>query len=151
MIFAAEQAEREDSDPVRHAAIRRMAGWLLRTAAAAGDRLARSTLAQNIPGSPFRDVGDALAWLDAEWPAVLGTARLAASHGLGAELSVALDAAAWYFDWRCRREPLAVLRGLGSGPEAAEHLERAPRFSAGWRRGHEWPGSGASSQAFQCR
>lgn len=109
-IFAAEQAGREDSEAVRRAAVRRMAGWLLARATAAGDRLASVTQAQGIPG-PFGGRDDALAWLDAEWPAVLGAARLASGHGLEAELLAAIESAVWYFDWRCRWEPLAELAG----------------------------------------
>lgn len=109
-IFAAEQAEREDSEAVRRAAVRRMAAWLLSRAAAAGDRLASATQARGIPG-PFGGRDDALAWLDAEWPAVLGAARLASGHGLEAELFTALHSMTWYFDWRCRWEPLAEMAG----------------------------------------
>jgi transcriptional regulator with XRE-family HTH domain/tetratricopeptide (TPR) repeat protein len=120
-IFAAEQAEQDDSEAVRRAAVRRMTGWLLATAAAAADRLASTARPPDVPG-PFAGRDSALDWLDAEWPAVLAAARLASGQGLEPELFAALDSTAWYFDWRCRWEPLAEMARHACDAALRDHL-----------------------------
>ncbi|HEV2375268.1 MAG TPA: tetratricopeptide repeat protein [Streptosporangiaceae bacterium] len=109
-IFSFEQSSREDDPQVRQAAVHRMARWVLATARAAADLLTPPNQAYGAADEPFPGDRDAaLAWLDAEWPTVLGAARAAGEHGLAAEVFDCLYAMVWFFDLRCRWEPLGEL------------------------------------------
>ncbi|MEU6173245.1 tetratricopeptide repeat protein [Streptantibioticus parmotrematis] len=86
-LYAREQAEQQETEADRQAAVRRMAAWYLAGLAAA-DRLLRPNtrrpeLPQADPHHPpvvLDDTAAALTWCDQERPALVDAARLAAEH-----------------------------------------------------------------------
>jgi transcriptional regulator with XRE-family HTH domain/tetratricopeptide (TPR) repeat protein len=79
----------------------RLTRWLLTRAAEAGGMLAPGADdAQAV--AAFRGRPVAVAWLDAELPALLAAAARAAELGLAGEALTAADALSWYFDLRCQ-------------------------------------------------
>jgi tetratricopeptide (TPR) repeat protein len=96
--YAAEQAQSVDSDAERAAALRRMLDHYLHTALRAALLLAPNkdpiAVTAPEPGAIPEDLGDdakALAWLEAEYPVLLGAIAVAAGAGL--------DGYAWQLPW----------------------------------------------------
>ena len=106
--------------------------WLLERAVAAGHRLVPNGAP---PGAThgesvemFGDREEAIAWLDAELPAVLVAAEQAVELDLEEDALAAADAVSWYIDLRCRwrswlrlcETTLPIARGRGDiGRQAA--------------------------------
>jgi tetratricopeptide (TPR) repeat protein len=97
-VYAAELLDSHDAEADRRAARRRLLDHLLATAAAAAllieplrDPIAVVRPAPGVTPEPFGKREDALAWLDAERPALLSAVELARDDGL--------DAHAWQLAW----------------------------------------------------
>lgn len=87
------------------AAERRIIGWLLGRASAAGRCLAPEPGRYQVDAghaAAFSDRAAAMSWLDAELPAVLAAAGRSAALGLAYEAIATADVLSWYFDRRCQ-------------------------------------------------
>ncbi|MGW4896187.1 tetratricopeptide repeat protein [Kitasatospora sp. NPDC004240] len=132
--YARERTRDEDTDQVRRQAVRRLLGHYVRAAAQADARLGGGSASG--AGDLFPDLRHALAWLDAERPALVGAVRLAAASGFAAEaaalalhLTVYLDRRKLWDDWTVTHE-LASECARRAGDHASEgallrHLGRA--------------------------
>lgn len=103
-LFAREQAEADEAEPARRAALERALGWYLATAEHANELLTPTSIRRVGPAhSPFPDRHAALAWLEAERANLVATAKQAAEHTTAATTTVAwrLSDALWrFFDLR---------------------------------------------------
>jgi tetratricopeptide (TPR) repeat protein len=87
-LHAAEMADRDDPETVRDEAFRRMLDWLLITAVAASEQvvpyrrdLARDVEYESAEPRVFAAAGEALNWLDEEFPNMLATVRAGVDRG----------------------------------------------------------------------
>lgn len=108
-LHARERVEREEAEPARDAAARRMLDWYLDTARAAAElilpyRQGPPCDVQSVPPEreDFRDAGEALDWLDRERGNLFAAARHALDRGLP-RTAYQLVSALW---------PLFLRRGL---------------------------------------
>src|SRR5216683_2659331 len=103
-LYARDKLGQEAPSEAR-AVERRAVGWLLRRAAAAARKVAPQVEgASQGPTSHDAAFGDrvaALAWLDAELPAVLAAAARAEHVDAADDAFAAADVLSWYFDLRC--------------------------------------------------
>jgi tetratricopeptide (TPR) repeat protein len=97
-LYAAEQAQRNDNEPVRKAAIRRMLDHYLHTGHSAAcllrptrDPIALGTLSQGAVPESIADYQEALDWFDAEHQVLLAAIDAAVAEGL--------DTYAWDIAW----------------------------------------------------
>jgi DNA-binding SARP family transcriptional activator len=86
-LFAAEQAQSEETHDARLGAVTRLLGWYLATAVAAADLLSPHRYRipadqEPPPGPPPASAHDALAWYDREQVNVIAAVRQAAAAGL---------------------------------------------------------------------
>jgi transcriptional regulator with XRE-family HTH domain/tetratricopeptide (TPR) repeat protein len=96
------RGKRQEDTPSRiHEVEHRLIRWLLTRAAEAGGMLAPGADGTQAVAA-FRGRPAAVAWLDAELPALLAAAARAAELGLADEALTAADALSWYFDLRCQ-------------------------------------------------
>jgi tetratricopeptide (TPR) repeat protein/transcriptional regulator with XRE-family HTH domain len=116
--YAREQAEQEDSQAERTAALGRLLGWYLQTADAAGRllyperlRLPVPAADPELPGVEFAERAGALAWLDAERANLVAAVEHAADQGPRPSAWLLADALRGYF-WQSRQmvDWLAVAR-----------------------------------------
>ncbi len=112
-LYAAEQAEAEETAPERAAAVRRVLGWYLRTAAAAAALLFPRPLpfepaaaGGSCPAPDFADHAGALAWCERERANLVAAVRQAADGAdlaAGWQLPIALyslfDLRKYWADW----------------------------------------------------
>lgn len=103
-LFAREQAEADEAEPARQAALERALSWYLATAERADELLMPTSLRDASAGSsPFGDRQAALAWLEAERANLVAAAKQAAEHPAPVISAVAwqLSDALWrFFDLR---------------------------------------------------
>jgi tetratricopeptide (TPR) repeat protein len=136
-LYARERADRDDSQPDRDAAVRRLLDWYLRAIDAAALRLYPDVLRLAVPpatgASPprFDRPAQAMAWLDAERGNLVASVRHAAEQRLEPTAWLLADALRGYFwlrrhtrDWRDVAEAglsAAIARG-DDRAQAACHL-----------------------------
>jgi DNA-binding SARP family transcriptional activator/tetratricopeptide (TPR) repeat protein len=87
-LFAREQAEAEDDEPARNAALERALGWYLATAEHAIELL-KPTVLRAGSGLPFADRQAALDWLETERANLVAAAKQAATHAPAPVASIA--------------------------------------------------------------
>ncbi|MFC6544860.1 ATP-binding protein [Nonomuraea salmonea] len=140
-LYAMEVAGRDVPADAREAALRRLVGFYLRGAYAAGRLLyphrvdiEPAACGDGVVPPPMGTAGQALAWCDTEYVGVLAAFRLAAAH--------TWDDAAWRLAWALdayclRRAHLADLVEIWTvATRAVDRLgEPLPRAAARWRLG----------------
>jgi tetratricopeptide (TPR) repeat protein/transcriptional regulator with XRE-family HTH domain len=99
-LYACGKREEDTPSQIREVE-HRLTRWLLSRAAAAGGMLAPGADGSQAVAA-FRGRPAAVAWLDAELPALLAAAARAAELGLAGEALTAADALSWYFDLQCQ-------------------------------------------------
>jgi DNA-binding SARP family transcriptional activator/DNA-binding XRE family transcriptional regulator len=136
-LYARERADRDDSQPERDSAVRRLLDWYLRAIDAAALRLYPDVLRLALPpasggASPrFERPAQAMAWLDAERSNLVAIVRHAAEQRLEPNAWLLADALRGYFwlrrhihDWRHVAEAglAAATAGGDDRAQAACHL-----------------------------
>jgi tetratricopeptide (TPR) repeat protein/transcriptional regulator with XRE-family HTH domain len=99
-LYACGKREEDTPSQIREVE-HRLTRWLLSRSAEAGGMLAPGADGSQAVAA-FRGRPAAVAWLDAELPALLAAAARAAELGLAGEALTAADALSWYFDLRCQ-------------------------------------------------
>ncbi|MGN9909662.1 BTAD domain-containing putative transcriptional regulator [Phytohabitans sp. LJ34] len=132
--YAAELLDDHDTAADRRAALRRLLDHFLGTAAAAAllieplrDPIAVVPPAPGVTAEPFGKREDALAWLDAERPALLGAVRLAGEGGFDAHAWQLAWSLADFLHWQGRwHDRVATLRtALAAAGRLGDHAEEA--------------------------
>jgi tetratricopeptide (TPR) repeat protein len=131
-LYARERADRDDRQPDRDAAVRRLLDWYLRAVDAAALQLYPDVLRLALPpatgGSPprFDRPAQAMAWLDAERGNLVASVRHAAEHRLAPTAWLLADALRGYFwlrrhtlDWRQVAEA-GLAAAIARGDECAQ-------------------------------
>lgn len=133
-LFAREQVEADETEPVRRAALERALGWYLATAGHANELLMPTSMRPASGSSPpFEDQQAALTWLEAERANLAAAAKQAAEHPAAAGVAIAwqLSDILWRFfdlrkhwaDWQDASEAaLRAARRAGNPAVAARQL-----------------------------
>ncbi|MGH8897100.1 MAG: tetratricopeptide repeat protein [Egibacteraceae bacterium] len=145
-LFAREQAEADEAEPARRAALERALSWYLVTARHANELLMPTSLRRtDTSGSPFLDRQAALAWLETERANLVAAAKQAAALTVAA-IAWRLSDALWRFfdlrkhwaDWQAVSEAaLRAARHTGNPAAAARQLSYLGMIAAERRRFEE--------------
>ena len=118
--YATERAERDLSPSDRHDGVSRLVRWYL-SAIVIADKMLWPHLQRPVapppdprhPAPQFRDLGQALQWLDQERPSLAGIAALAESHGLDAFASLIAVFTSGYYLRCCRWSDWLMTNEIG--------------------------------------